>query len=594
MRSFFKSVLASFVALVLFVTLGVGGVVLLLASIASNTSSKPTIEDDTILAFDLSLNIADASSTPGVGSLVTGSTPNAIALRTVTRAIEQAAQDDRISGLYLSGDLSTGGLGWASLRELRQALLKFQATGKPIFAYETEGNERDYYLTSVADTLLVDPRAAIEFNGLRSQTAFYVNALQKYGIGVQVLRVGRFKAAVEPFTRPNSSPESRQQTQQLLNDLWGEFLAAVGKSRTLTPRQLTTIANTQGLLLAEQAVRAGLADKVAHADEVDAQLRAVTGEKESEGDEAFRQISVPAYLAAIEPERTSSNRIAVVYAEGNIVSGEGSSGQIGGDRLAGQLRKLREDDDVKAIVLRVNSPGGSAAASDAVAREVKLIAAQKPIIVSMGDVAASGGYLISTYATEILASPNTVTGSIGVFGLLPNVQRLANNNGINWDVVETNPLADSETIARPKTPQELAIGQRVVDQIYDRFVSDVATGRKLDRNRVNEIAQGRVWSGIQAEKIGLVDRLGGLEDAIRTAAAQAKLGDDWQIDAYPKARSFREQIVRDLFSSNEPQNIVRDPLSIELERLRGELETLRSMNDPRGAYMRLPINFAID
>lgn len=590
MRSFFKSVLASFVALVLFVTLGVGGAVLLLASIASNTSSKPAIKDDTILAFDLSLNIADASSTPGVESILTGSTPNAIALRSVTRAIEQAAKDDRISGLYLSGDLATSGLGWASLRELRQALQAFRDAGKPIFAYETAGNERDYYLTSIANTLLVDPSAAIEFNGLKSETTYYANALQKYGVGVQVLRVGRYKSFVEPFIRPNSSPENRQQTQQLLNDLWGEFLATVGKSRTLTPRQLTTIANTQGLLLADQAVRAGLADKVAHADEVAAQLRAVTGEQEADGDQAFRQISIPGYVDAIE-DSAGGDRIAVVYAEGNIVDGEGGSGQIGGDQLADQLRELREDDDIKAIVLRVNSPGGSAAASDIISREVKLIAAQKPIIVSMGDVAASGGYLISTYASEIFASPNTITGSIGVFGLLPNVQRLANSNGINWDVVATGPLANSETIARPKTPQELQIGQRVVNQIYDRFVGDVATGRKLDRNRVGEIAQGRVWSGVQAEKIGLIDRLGGLEDAIRAAAAQAKLGDDWQVDEYPKSRSFREQILKDLLGS---ETQAADPLSIELQRLQGELETLRSMNDPKGAYMRLPINFNIE
>lgn len=590
MRSFFKSVLASFVALLLFVGLGVGGFALLIAAIASIGSSKPAIKDDTILAFDLSLNIADASSTPGVSSLLTGSTPNAIALRTVTRSIDRAAKDDRISGLYLSGNLSSG-LGWASLRELRQSLEAFRATGKPIFAYETQGSEREYYLNSVANTVLVDPSAAIEFNGLKSETMYYANALQKYGVGVQVLRVGRFKSAVEPFIRPNGSPESRQQTQQLLNDIWGEFLASVGKSRTLTPRQLTTIANTQGLLLANEAVKAGLADKVAHPDQIAAQLRAVTGEDKADGDEAFRQIGIPEYLAAIDPERSSGNRVAVIYAEGNIVDGEGGNGQIGGNALADQIRQLREEEDVKAIVIRVNSPGGSAAASDVIAREVKITADRKPVVISMGDVAASGGYLMSTFATEIFASPNTITGSIGVFGLLPNVQRLANNNGITWETVETNPFADSQTIARPKTPQELQIGQRVVNQIYDRFVGDVATGRKLDRNRVNEIAQGRVWSGIQAEKIGLVDQLGGLNAAIRSAADRAKLGDNFEIDAYPRSRSFREQILRDLFSSQASQS---DLFSTELQQVQSQLETLRSLNDPQGAYMRLPINFDID
>jgi protease IV len=347
-----------------------------------------------------------------------------------------------------------------------------------------------------------------------------------------------------------------------------------------------------------------LVDQVAYEDELAAALRKLTGEEPEAGSESFRQISVPNYAEAIAADdQISDNKIAVVYAEGDIVDGDGGTGQIGGDRLAAEIRDLREDDDVKAIVLRINSPGGSATASDLVAREVQLTTEDKPVIVSMGNLAASGGYMIAAQGDQIFASPNTITGSIGVFGLLPNVQGLANNNGITWDVAKTGRYADSQTITRPKTPEELAIGQSVVDQIYDRFVGSVAESRGLDRARVDEIAQGRVWSGIEAQKIGLVDQLGGLEDALKAAAEQAKLGDDWQIEEYPKTRSLEERIFGSLLNSYLGQRFLQaanhatpatDPLSIEVQSLQRDLETLRAMNDPMGAYTRLPYNPRID
>jgi len=249
---------------------------------------------------------------------------------------------------------------------------------------------------------------------------------------------------------------------------------------------------------------------------------------------------------------------------------------------------LRQDKDVKAIVLRINSPGGSASASGLIAREVKLAATVKPVIASMGSVAASGGYQIATYATQILASPNTITGSSGVFGLVPNVQQISNNNGITWDVVKTGPYADIDTFARPKTPQELAIGQRLVDQIYGQFVDSVAQSRSLPRERVNAIAQGRVWSGLEAKRIGLVDDLGGLNTAIQAAVKAAKLGDDWQIDEYPHYRSFEEQLLGSLLS----RHWVRSPstpdfLAAQIQHLRTELEALKNLNDPRGIYARM-------
>jgi protease-4 len=279
------------------------------------------------------------------------------------------------------------------------------------------------------------------------------------------------------------------------------------------------------------------------------------------------------------------------------VDGQGGVGEVGGDRIARQLRQLRQDKNVKAVVLRVNSPGGSATASEIIQREMILLSreAKKPVVVSMGSLAASGGYWISTYSDRIFAEPTTITGSIGVFGILPNVQTLANNNGVTWDVVKTGRYADTMTISRPKTEQELAIIQGIVDRIYDQFVTKVAESRKLPKAKVTEIAQGRVWSGVQAKKLGLVDELGGLEAAIRDAAKRAKLGDDWRIEEYPKTRSLEERLLERLAGGAMiRQPAPTDPLTKELKKVHQDLAILRSLNDPLGAYARLPFNLRVD
>jgi protease-4 len=424
-------------------------------------------------------------------------------------------------------------------------LERFRAAGKPIVAYNMNWGKREYYLSSVANDIVLNPLGAVEVNGLSSETMFLAGALEKYGVGVQVIRVGKFKAAVEPFVLKNMSPESRQQTQKLLGDVWGEWRASVGKSRKLSPQQLQAIADNQGLLLADEARQSGLVDKVAYFDQVLGQLKKLTGEEKT--DNTFRQISLNDYAEvsgkSLGVERNSKNHIAVVYAEGEIVDGQGSASQIGGDRFAKIFRELRQDKDVKAVVLRVNSPGGSATASEVMQRELQLIRQVKPVIVSMGDLAASGGYWIVTDANRIFAEPNTITGSIGVFGLGINVQELANNNGITWDVVKTARYADSQTISRPKSPQELALQQRSVNRIYNLFLSKVAQGRNLPQEKVAQIAQGRVWSGIAAKEIGLVDEIGGLDAAIGYAAKQAKLGNDWELQEYPEVSSFTKRLL---------------------------------------------------
>ncbi|MEC4893548.1 MAG: signal peptide peptidase SppA [Oscillatoria sp. PMC 1051.18] len=588
----FASIIGTLAGLILFATLGISGLVLLIVS-ASLEAEGPNVKDKSVLVFDLSTQIADTEPPATFTEAIAGEAAATIALREVLEAIEKATEDDRIIAIFLDGSGEGGGSGYATLREVRTALQEFQDAGKEIIAYDVDFSEKEYYVASIADTVVLNPMGAMELNGLSSEQLFLAGALDRYGIGVQVVRVGNYKAAVEPFIRQELSPENRQQTQALLADLWQEFVGTVGESRELKPQELQAIANTKGLLLPEEAQQQGLVDRVAYFDEVVADLKELTEAKEK--DKSFKQIRLENYgdvALRNSRDRSSENKIAVVYAEGAIVTGQGGVQQVGSDRFAQELRKLRRDEDVKAVVLRVNSPGGSATASDIILRELKLIKDEKPLIVSMGDVAASGGYWIATAASQIFAEPNTITGSIGVFGLLPNVEELANENGITWDVVRTNNLANLDTIARPKTEAELAIYQRFVNQVYNQFLNLVAEARNLPPERVAQIAQGRVWSGEDAKQIGLVDQIGGIDAAINYAAEEAKLGDDWEVQEYPYIQSFEERLVKKLTGSSIKQENV-DPLTKEFRKLKQDLAILQSLNDPRGIYTLLPFDLRI-
>ncbi|MGB6168409.1 MAG: signal peptide peptidase SppA [Geitlerinemataceae cyanobacterium] len=602
MRDFFKYTFASFLGLLLFCGLSLGGVIFLVV-LASSADKGPQVKKDTVLVLDLSVDIADNEPMSTTGEALqkslSGEQTLTIPLRTAVKSLEAAATDDRIVGLYIKGSSTPATTGFANLAEVRQALKTFRDSGKPMFAYDLDWTEREYYLGSVANTVLMNPLGTMEINGLGSETLFLAGALQKYGVGVQVVRVGKYKAAVEPFIRQNQSPENRQQTEKLLGDLWSDFLGKAGEYRKLDAAALQAIAAAGGILSADEAKTNGTIDRVAYEDEVNTELQTLTGVEEEDGEPSFRSLSLRTYAEAKDlankPSRPFSkdDRIAVLYAEGGIVDGDGTLAQIGGDRYAQQLRELRLDDKVKAVVFRINSPGGSATASEVIKREVELIAKDKPIIVSMGNVAASGGYWISMKATQIFAEPNTVTGSIGVFGLLFNVQKIANDNGMTWDVVKTAPFADVQTVTRPKTPQELAIIQKFVDRIYDRFITEVAASRNLPKPKVNEIAQGRVWSGAAAKEIGLVDEIGGLEAAIQSAAEKAELGENPQIEEYPRTQSFEEKLIESFLGTASVQ-IKPDPLTAQWQKLQTELDNVMEMNDPVGVYTRLPYNFQID
>ncbi|WP_017654821.1 signal peptide peptidase SppA [Fortiea contorta] len=609
MRNFlqqtFASLIGSLLGLMIFSGVGTIGLFLLLLVVATSKDTGPEVKDKSVVVFDLSLNITDSAPSSGqiLQKAFSGVDENRMTLRSVVDTLEKAQRDPRIVGIYLDASRSTAGgsAGYATLKEVRQALLKFRASGKKITAYGVDWGEREYYLSSVADKIVLNPLGAVEVNGLSSQPLFLAGALQKYGVGVQIVRVGKFKGAVEPFILNKLSPENRAQTQKLLDDVWGEWRNAVGETRKINPEKLQEIADNQALLEAEAAKNNGLVDQIAYADQVVNDLKKLTASDKE--DKTFRQINLISYAQvpgkSLGVERQSDKKIAVVYAEGEIVDGRGDSGEVGGDRFARIFNQLRQDDKIKAVILRINSPGGSAIASEIMQREVRLTREVKPVVVSMGDVAASGGYWIASDSHRIFAEPNTITGSIGVFGVLFNGQKLANDNGITWDSVKTARYADSQTVARPKSPEELAIYQRSVNRIYSLFLNKVAQGRKLPEAKVAEIAQGRIWSGVAAKQIGLVDEIGGLDAAIAYTAKQAKLGNDWQLQEYPQPSSFEERFfgraleeANATLKVNQPQP--SHPLLTEFQKLQQEMTTLQKMNDPQGVYARLPFNLKIE
>jgi protease-4 len=601
MGQFIKQVIAtaigSLAGLILFFTLGASALVLMLIA-AATSDSAPTVKNKSVLVFDLATQITDTQPPSTLSQALSEEQTPRITLRNAVKAIDNAAKDPRIVAIFLDGRNVGTGNGYATLKEVRAALERFRSAGKKIIAYDVDVNEQEFYLTSVADTAILNPMGGMEINGLGSQQLFYADAFKKYGVGVQVVRVGSYKSAVEPYTRSNLSPENREQLQVLFNDLWGDFLKTVGKSRNLSVQKLQQIADTQGYLEPEAARTAGLFDRVAYFDSALGELKKLAPEEETSEEKSFRQIDLSTYASVPVKEvktRSSSNKIAVLYAEGTIVNGEGGIEEIGGDRFAKEIRKLREDSDVKSVVLRINSPGGSATASDVILREIQLLREAKPVIISMGDVAASGGYWIATGGNRIFAEPSTITGSIGVFGLLFNLQGIANNNGLKWDVVKTARLADINTTSRPKSPQELAIYQRSVNQIYERFLDKVAKSRNLPKDKVAKIAQGRVWSGEDAKNIGLVDQIGGLEAAIAEAAKEANLGDDWEINEYPAQRSFETELLERVFGAQQAKSDRSvDPLTKEFLNLKEELAILQTLNDPKDVYARLSFNWQVD
>ena len=629
-----KQFLTAIAANLLTIAICVVGGILLIVGIAASAGSKDPVKvaDGSVLVIDLGQAFSDRPAETKAGSFLDDALAagrgGAISLRAATIALKAAADDDRISGILLRGTISADGYasGFAALRELRSAIASFRRSKKPVHAYLVNPDTRDYYLASAASVVTIDPFGSLAMPGLASEQVFFTGMFEKYGIGMQVSRVGRFKAAVEPFTRTDMSPENRLQTESYLGDLWSEVKRGVAQSRGVDTMALQTIVDAQGIILPADAKAAKLVDRVAYFDDVLDDLQklasaagAANGDKPSAKDStraaemnalldrpALPQITLAAYAPiAVAKDRSfsASQTIAVVYAEGDIVDGEGGDGMIGGTALSRELRRVRNDGKVKAVVLRVNSPGGSAIASEQIQRELSLIAKKKPIVVSMGTVAASGGYWISTAATRVFAQPNTITGSIGVFSLVPNIKVLANRNGVTFDTVKTGRYADLFSIARPRTEAELAVLQRGTDAVYEAFITRVSTARKLTPDSVRAIAEGRVWSGEDAMRIGLVDSIGGLDAALKSAATLAKITGDYDVREYPRVKSATEKLTELLDNKPAPVaaaiSAATNPGASALLSGRGaasslardithELDVLLRYNDPRGVYARLP------
>src|SRR3984893_1086989 len=492
MKSFFGSFFGVLFAVLFLVVVALVGCIALIAS----SEKGAAVADNSLLVLDLAVPIPDAPPEFSASRLFAGlneepqETP--VTLREILRAINRAATDPKIRGVFITGNLLPLG-GYASsypaLKEIREALAKFKESHKPVYAYIQFPFTQAYYLESVSDQLFVDPQAEFILRGPSSSPLYYAGALKKFGIGVQVFRVGKYKSFVEPYIRENMSSENREQLEKLFGDIWNEVTNTIEQARGLPRGSFEQLINANGLINGELAVKSKLGTELVSLSTVMDRLKKQYGSDQQH--RTFRQVTVSSYLGSLERnvkgQPGSGPKIAVVYAEGEIVDGEGTSGNVGGERYAREIRKFRLDPDVKAIVLRVNSPGGSGFASEEIYRELEAAEETKPVVVSMGGYAASGGYYISTGSKHIFAEPTTVTGSIGVFGLEVNFERLATDNGITTDfVTTTNPLATLFNPIRQKSDADLSILQKAVDKFYAQFLDRVSQGRHIAVEQVNE------------------------------------------------------------------------------------------------------------
>ena len=603
MKAFLASFVGTLLALAAFAFISL---VLLFGGIAVLGSMgdqiKVQVEPGAYLVLNLDgTNLTDAPplfDEGGLGWLLSGDAPRALALRQATAGLRQAATDERIRGVFITGAFSPGGYGtgFAALAELREALAEVKAAGKPVKAYFDEVGTAEMYVASVAQEIMLNPFGLVVMPGLASEPMFYSAAFEKWGVGVQVTRSGKYKGAVEPFLRTDLSVENREQLTVLLQDLWTVLRDGIAEARAMTPEALQALVDDEGLISPETAQAAGLVTSIGYRDEMLALLREETGA----GDGApFRQIAFADYLKQVPPP-TGNATVAVVYAEGVIVDGEGMEGEVGGAAFARELRALRENSEIAAVVLRVNSPGGSASAAEEMLRELRLLREVKPVVVSLGSYAASGGYWISAYGDRIFTDALTVTGSIGVFGVQFDVEKLAASVGLTWDRVQIGDKAGMLTASRPKTVAELAVFQRLVDRTYDDFLERVAEGRKLEKLAVQELAQGRVWSGTQAISLGLADQLGGLDDAIAHAATLAGIEGAPTLYEFPGTRPLAE-VLTEVFSGRSYPEAgldfgspgARGPMGRLVRRVEEQVRMIDRFNDPRGVYVRLPLDLRV-
>ncbi|MBX7202096.1 MAG: signal peptide peptidase SppA [Bacteroidia bacterium] len=581
MKSFFKIVFATILGM--FLTFFLMLIILGIAISASGGKKEVIVKENSILHITLNEALQDRPSEKVFENFSIGNLNKPLSLREVIENIEKASADDDVSGIFL--DLSTVKAGMAAIEEVRNALLDFKKSGKFIIAYGEVLSQSEYYLATVADKIYVHPTGLAELKGLRSEILFFKGTLDKLGLEPQVFRHGKFKSAVEPFIQDKLSDANREQVRTFLNSFWNHILEGIAKERKMQMSELQQIASNLQVTNAADAKQMKLVDELKYRDEVLEELKTKT---EAEAIDKIHFVSMERYRDVKSKKERGTDKIAVVYAEGDIVDGNGDEDEVGSVEFSKAIRKARLDERVKAVVLRVNSPGGSALASETIWREVALTKKAKPVIVSMGNLAASGGYYISCDADTIVAQPNTITGSIGVFGLFFNYRNLMNKIGVSVDTVKTAKYADVMSPTRVVTAPESLVIQREIERIYDTFITRVANGRKLSKAQVDSIGQGRVWSGEDAKRIGLVDVLGGLDTAIAIAARKAKL-DKYRITELPFQEGTLEKMIKKL--SGETEDEVTERVLGDSYYYYQQFEKLKKMQSYQA---RLPYNIRLN
>ena len=582
LRNLLAAILGCLIALGIFFVMS-----FIFITLVGSAGEGVSVKEDTILELRLNEPVYDYLGTdendPFVGVFDEG-----LGLDQILHSIRVAQTDDRIKGISIKNNFLRTGL--AQTQELREALAAFKASGKLVYAFSDFFSQKDYYLASVADKVFLHPQGLMDFKGLASEVLYFKELQEKTGIRMEVIRHGKYKSAVEPFLSDSMSEENRTQIKALLSSIWEVLLKDIGISRDIAVTELNQIADTLGARTPELAVASGLLDGTLYWDEYEEQLKTAMG---WEADAKLNYLSLMEYAKVAQGKNRpgGKDRIAVIYAQGEILYGEGDREFIGQGMLQRELKKARENENVKAVVLRVNSPGGSSLVSDIIWREVKLTKAVKPVVVSFGNVAASGGYYLAVAADKIYAEPTTVTGSIGVFGTIPNINEFAGEIGINAEQVGTNANAVDYSFFEPMSDAFRQQMEEGIADTYAAFLERVAEGRDMSVEAVNEIAQGRVWSGITAKEIGLVDELGSLDAAINAAAELAGLS-SYSIRKYPKYKSNFERFMDNL--STTKLKIGEEVVKKELgEATYEQLKVLKSMTEQSGIQARMPYNLNI-
>ncbi len=587
MKQFFKFTFASMLGfllagfLVFIIFIGI-----LVSAVSMGKKETVVVPEKTVIVLTLDQPVSERSSDNPLAHL-NFSRPDMssqLGLNDIVKNINRAAADSKVKGIYL--ELSDIPSGQATIEEIRNALIDFKKSGKFIFAYAEVFTQKSYYLASVADKIYLNPAGGMEFKGMVGQVMFFKGLLDKIDVEAQVIRHGKFKSAIEPFTLDKMSEPNKVQTLTFISGMWNHMLEGISASRKIPVDDLNAIANEYKIQTPQDAVSQKMVDKLLYKDQVLDELKSRLDVKNTKD---LKFMKIGKYANAPFPESSSSqDKIAVIYATGDIISGEGNEETIGSETISKAIRKARLDDNVKAVVLRVNSPGGSALASDVIWREMVLTKKAKPVVVSMGDVAASGGYYISCAADKIYAYPNTITGSIGVFGIIPNLKEMFNKNlGITFDEVKTNPYADYIPVTRPMNDAEKKIITRDIENIYSTFTTHVSEGRKMTVAQVDSIGQGRVWSGIDAKRIGLIDEFGGLNDAIKEAARLAKLK-SFRTQELPEQKDTFQQLIETFTGDN-----TRVSLRKELGAAYPYYKYLSRMSRMQGIQALMPYEFDI-